>query len=1136
MRLYQKYRIALRPIFWLLLVLAAIQILAWLTPPLYAAKGIANYEPLHTLLELIAIVIAVLVFAVGWGTYDKERPSNFMVLACTFGGVAILDLLHVLSYQGMPDFITPSGPEKSIDFWLAARALGALGLLAIAFFPWRQTRSAVARWLVLAGVLLLVAMVGWIGLLHPEWTPPTFIPGRGLTAFKVNSEYLLCAIYIITAIRFLQQMRVPQPYDVEGLFAAVSVMALSELFFTLYADVTDVFSLLGHIYKVIAYGFIYNSIFIDSIRVPYQRINESKNLLQTVIETIPARIFWKNRELRYLGCNTLFASDAGKVTPENVIGKYDEQMAWCEQAELYRADDRQVMQSTSPKLGYEEPQTRSSGERIWLRTSKVPLHDAANDVIGVLGIYEDITQQKLNEQERRLMQTAIDKSKSAFYRLSPAGVVLYANDYAGTSLGYSRDELVGQHIWELDPDFPPEAWPPMWAALRQTGLVNIETYHRRKDGTIFPVLVTGNYIALDGEEYSFCFVQDISERRQAEQAQIKLARALKLLSQCNSLLVHAEDEQGILSDVCKLAVETGGYLMAWVGFAENDAAKSVRPVAHSGYEQGYLDDANITWSDTERGQGPSGTAIRTRETVISQNVLTNPKMAPWREARTKIGYQSCISLPLFGDNHVLGVLTIYSSEPDAFVKEEVRLLEELANDLAYGIQTLRTRIKHEAAEKKIEFLAYHDPLTGLPNRVLLRDRFDQAAAFANRERSGVAVLFLDLDNFKHVNDSLGHVVGDQLLIRVAERLRLCIRDTDTISRQGGDEFIIFLTNMHDAVITHAIAQKIIDAFVEPFDIDHQTLTVSFSIGISVSPDDGTDFDTLLKQADTALYQAKDAGKNAYCFFSPQMNIDVMENLQLQSQLHKAIKNQEFVLHYQPQIDVLSGRIIGAEALVRWQHSELGLVSPARFIPLAERSGLIIQIGEWVLHEACRQAQIWRDTYGLPPIVMAVNLSSLQFKRGNLVETVMNALARSGLPAAQLELELTESVLLQDIEVVMKTLRRLKEIGVKLSIDDFGTGYSSLAYLKRLAVDKLKIDQSFVRDMVEDADDAAIVEAIIQLGHILKLTVIAEGVEEDAQLAILKNYGCDEIQGYLFGRPIPAKEFADFWQRRMSEMG
>ena len=629
--------------------------------------------------------------------------------------------------------------------------------------------------------------------------------------------------------------------------------------------------------------------------------------------------------------------------------------------------------------------------------------------------------------------------------------------------------------------------------------------------------------------YALCGISfDITERKHAEQTQIRLARALRLLSKCNALLVHAADEQEILANICKLVVETGGYKMSWVGFAENDAAKTVRPVAQSGYDQGYLDSVDITWSDTPHGQGPTGTAIRTGATVVNQNSQIDPNMNPWCPAAMQRGYKSSIALPLISKQQILGALNIYSAEPShiAFAKEEVMLLEELASDLAYGIQTLRTRIEHAAAEKKLEFQAHHDALTGLPNRLLLRDRFDQATALAHRERSGMAVLFLDLDNFKYVNDSLGHAFGDQLLMRVVERIQACIRDSDTISRQGGDEFVILLTNMHDMATIDAIAQNIIDAFAEPFEIDHHALSISFSIGISLFPKDGHDFDTLLKQADTALYQAKDAGRNTYRFSSQQMNMDAMENVRLHSQLHNALKNQELLLHYQPQIDLVSGHIIGAEALVRWQHPELGLVSPAKFIPLAERSGLIIPMGEWVLKEACRQAQAWRETCRLPHMVIAVNLSAVQFKRGNIVETVTRALAQSGLPASQLELELTESILLHDMEAAMKTLHGLKEIGVQLSIDDFGTGYSSLSYLKRLAVDKLKIDQSFVRDMVENPEDAGIVQAIIQLGHTLQLTVIAEGVENDAQLDFLRNHGCDEVQGYLFSRPIPAEKYAD----------
>lgn len=617
-------------------------------------------------------------------------------------------------------------------------------------------------------------------------------------------------------------------------------------------------------------------------------------------------------------------------------------------------------------------------------------------------------------------------------------------------------------------------------------------------------------------------VQDISERKHAEQTQKRLNRALKLLSDCNMALVHAEDEHKLLSEICRLVVEQGGYRMAWVGFAEHDAEKSVRPVAQYGDDKNYLSSLGICWADTEQGRGPTGSAIRTGLTDINQDYLTNPRMAPWREAALASGYHSSIALPLASNKRMLGALTIYASEIDAFGEEEVKLLEELANDLAYGIQTLRTRVEHEAAEKQLEFLAHHDILTGLPNRLLLRDRFDQATAQADRDQSGVAVLFLDLDNFKQVNDTLGHNYGDQLLVHVVERLRGCLRDADTISRQGGDEFVVLLPHLCDTADIGAIAHNIIEVFADPFEIESYSINTTFSVGISLYPDDGREFDTLLRNADTALYQAKDSGRDTYRFFSEKMNMDAQEQLHLQGQLRNAVKNQEFLLHYQPQIDIASGRIIGAEALVRWQHPEMGLIPPGKFIPLAERTGLVVPMGEWVLNEACRQAQIWRQRG--QALVMAVNLSALQFKRGNLLETVAIALKESGLPAEFLELELTESILLQDVDVAIKTLRSLKEMGVKLSIDDFGTGYSSLSYLKRLAVNKLKIDQSFVRDLAEDVDSAAIVKAIIQLGHTLQLTVIAEGVETDAQLAFLRNYGCDEAQGYFFSRPIPAGEF------------
>jgi diguanylate cyclase (GGDEF)-like protein/PAS domain S-box-containing protein len=431
--------------------------------------------------------------------------------------------------------------------------------------------------------------------------------------------------------------------------------------------------------------------------------------------------------------------------------------------------------------------------------------------------------------------------------------------------------------------------------------------------------------------------------------------------------------------------------------------------------------------------------------------------------------------------------------------------------------------ERKGAEDKIRFLAYHDPLTELPNRLLMRDRFDLAQSNAGRTETKLALLLLDLDHFKTINDTLGHPTGDGLLCAVAGRLETCLRDTDTICRQGGDEFLILLNNLRSTDEAGRVATKILDRLAASFPVEGHELSTSISIGIAIYPDDGKNFDTLLKQADTAMYHAKEAGRNTYHFFTEQMNHDSVEHLQLRTHLARAVERNELRLYYQPQVDLTTGNIIGVEALIRWQHPEKGLIPPGLFIPIAENSGLIVSIGEWVLQEACRQAAAWQ-TAGLPELTVAVNLSAIQFKRSDLKSTVIAALAESGLAPERLELELTESILIQDTENVLTIVTELKELGIKLSIDDFGTGYSSLAYLRRLDVDKLKIDQSFVRDLNDDADDAAIVRAIIQMAHSLNLSTIAEGVENQEQADSLLQLQCDELQGYHLGRPMPPDDF------------
>lgn len=431
--------------------------------------------------------------------------------------------------------------------------------------------------------------------------------------------------------------------------------------------------------------------------------------------------------------------------------------------------------------------------------------------------------------------------------------------------------------------------------------------------------------------------------------------------------------------------------------------------------------------------------------------------------------------------------------------------------------------EHKETLRHIEFLAHHDTMTKLPNRLLLLDRLQQAVNQAERENHRVALMFLDLDRFKQVNDSLGHQIGDELLVAVVERLQACVRETDTISRQGGDEFVIVLPDIRDSNAASIIAEKILDTLREPFEIAGHQISTSFSIGVSLYPDDGKEIEALMQNADTAMYHAKESGRNNYHFYTESMNANAAERLRLQNKMRHAVEHGLFELYFQPLISLADMRVIGCEALIRWNDQEEGWIPPAKFIPLAEETGQILAIDAWVLREACRHARTWMDA-DLPPLTVAVNISALQFKRGMIVDSVNAALSSSGLPPGRLEVELTESVLIQDTQQTKRQLDALNAIGVRLSIDDYGTGYSNLSYLKQLDVDKLKIDQSFVKDMLTDELDAIIVRSTIELAHNLGLRVLAEGVEDQSVQLLLQRLGCDEAQGYHIGRPMPAHAF------------
>jgi diguanylate cyclase (GGDEF)-like protein/PAS domain S-box-containing protein len=449
----------------------------------------------------------------------------------------------------------------------------------------------------------------------------------------------------------------------------------------------------------------------------------------------------------------------------------------------------------------------------------------------------------------------------------------------------------------------------------------------------------------------------------------------------------------------------------------------------------------------------------------------------------------------------------------------VEALEGFVSDIT-EIKTYREQLEHQAT---------HDTLTGLANRTLLHDRLRQAMVQSQRQRSLLAVLFIDLDQFKFINDTVGHTVGDELLKHAAERLRACVREGDTVARLGGDEFVLVLSDQAGVPdVSHAV-ERVLVAMSQPYRILGKEFGTTCSLGVSLYPQDGAEADTLLKHADAAMYRAKAQGRNGFCFFTAEINAQLSERLALEHDLRRALRSDEFVLHYQPKVALESGALIGAEALVRWRHPELGMLSPARFIPVAEETGLIVPLGEWIMREACTQARIWRER-GMQFNLLSVNLSPRQFKQRELEQQIAKVLADSGLPAECLDLELTESLMMENAEEYILRLEKLKSLGVQLSVDDFGTGYSSLNYLKQFPVDRLKIDQSFVRDITGDAGDAAIVQAIIQLGQILGLSVTAEGVEDEAQLAFLRRHGCDEAQGYYFSPPLTADAFEALWKR------
>jgi diguanylate cyclase (GGDEF)-like protein/PAS domain S-box-containing protein len=674
---------------------------------------------------------------------------------------------------------------------------------------------------------------------------------------------------------------------------------------------------------------------------------ESRQILEVIFNSVSVRLFWKDKDLVFLGCNAAFARDAGFADPKDVVGKSDFQMVWSEQAEAYRADDREVVDTGRSKLLIEEAQTTADGKAVTLLTNKIPLRRPNGEIYGVVGTYMDVTERKriedaVRESEEKFRTVFSTVSEGILLCDPAAGTFVDANQSACAMFGYARDAMIGMPIEAISAGASPYA---------QTD-------------------------------------------------------AMRLI----------------------------------------EAASAAGPQAFEWHCKAR--DGRMFWAD-----------VSIRVTAFGQKTLL--------------------------------------------------------------LATLRDITERKQAAAQILQMARYDALTGLANRRVFAEAVQQAIARAQRGAKGFAVLYLDLDHFKDVNDTLGHPVGDLLLKAVAERLKGCVRETDTVARFGGDEFAVLAVDIGEPTDAGVLGDKILKALSRPYDISGNEIRSGTSVGISVYGPDLPQAETLLAHADVALYRAKSEGRGTYRFFTDSMDAEVRKRVKLDADLRTALDTNQLFLVYQPQVEAASGRIVGVEALVRWRHPERGIVGPDEFIGAAEKNGLIVPLGRWVLHTACRQAKAWREA-GAPPVTVGVNLSALQFKTPlELEKDIATALAENAVPPHLLELELTESVLMKASREHNDVLLRLRKLGLRLAIDDFGTGFSSLDYLRRFPVDRIKIAQVFIIDLVTAAGDAAIVKAAIGLARELGINVIAEGVETEAQLRLLQAWGCREVQGYYFSKPLEA---------------
>ena len=856
---------------------------------------------------------------------------------------------------------------------------------------------------------------------------------------------------------------------------------------------------------------------------------EAQRTTQELIEALPNPVFFKRIDGRYLGVNKAWERYFG-VAREAFVGKTVHELYPNDPkvAQRLHAQDQLLWDKPGTQV-YETSITTPDGQRHDTIYYKATLTHADGSVAGLIGTIIDITDRKLAEKalqqsEARYRSVIAAMAEGVLVRDRDAGIVT-CNASAERILGRTLEQMRGSNYfdpsweWFREDGTPvPHDERPVNTALRTGQTQFNEVVGLRKgDGSVLWLSMNAQPLFKERDPAPtgvVTTITDITLRKQAELRQNMEHGVTRLLSE-------AETAEEVMPKIIRTICEALGFACGARMLLDQDGQVMKCAETWSAPSAAVMDEAmdeamDFVAAGLQPMQAePAAFALIRRVWDSCEPVWITDAVADARPGGAPVPAKSvprgAFGFPILFGNSILGVMEFFSRwrrPPDEVLLQSVRSI---------GAQIGQFMARRQA-EERVHHLAHYDELTGLPNRSMFSQRLGHALAQARRSDKPLAVLFIDLDRFKNINDTLGHEAGDRVLEEVAQRLQGCLREGDTIGRLGGDEFVVLIDELPEPMHVAAVAQKILAAVVKPVIVGAQEFNITASIGISTYPEDSEDMQGLLKNADIAMYRAKEQGKNNYQFYSALMNIHTVERLALESGLRRALERNEFVLHYQPKVDIGSGRVTGMEALLRWQPRETELLAPAQFIALAEETGLIVPIGAWVLRTACARNQWWREQ-GLPPLRIAVNLSARQFAHQDLLQDVARTLAETGLDPAGLEFEITESMVMHDPERAVKLLSSLKDMGVHLSIDDFGMGYSSLSYLKRFPLDSLKIDSSFIRDIPGDADDAAITRAIIAMAHSLRLKVIAEGVETEAQLDFLREHGCDEMQGYHCSEPL-----------------